>query len=88
MSVSLNIELCRCRYDDFLCMPFSSINKRTIIYPLTLNYSDLSTRTLSDPKAILFNNTSKKSINADKASIKIATKDIIFLNELWGRQFK
>lgn len=69
-------------------MPFNNINRRTIVYPLTLNYSDLSTRTLSDPKDITFNNTSKKSINADKASIKIATKDIIFLNELWGIQFK
>ena len=88
MSVSLNIELYRCRYDDFLSTPFNSIKKRTIIYPITLNYSDHTTRTLSDPKLIIFSNTSKKSINADKATVKIATKDIFYLTQLWNLQMK
>lgn len=56
-----------------------SMNKRRIIEPITLNYSDVTTRTLSDSKLIIFNNTSKKSINADKATVKISTKDIFYL---------
>lgn len=88
MSVSLNIELYRCRYGDFLSTPFNNMNKRTIIYPITLNYSDHMTRIISDPKLVVFNNTSKKSINADKATVKIATKDIFYLTQLWGLQMK
>ena len=88
MSLSLNIEICRCRYEDFLSTSFSNVNKRTIIYPLTLNYGDQSSRTLADHKSLVFNNTSKKSINADKANIKIATKDVMLLSKLWSDQFK
>lgn len=64
------------------------MHKRTIIFPITMNYSDLLTRTLSDPRKMIFNNTSTKTINVDKATIKIATKDIVFLNQLWAMQLK
>lgn len=64
------------------------MNKRTIIYPITLNYTDLNSRTLSDPRALIFNNNSVKVINVDKATIKIATKDVVYLNQLWAMQFK
>ncbi len=79
MSLSLNIQILRCRYVDFVANRFKQIAKRCLFYPVTFNYTDKKQLHVAEINGFSLKSSSKKSINIDRAVAKMSGKDIELL---------
>lgn len=82
MSLSLNLQLFRCKKEMIKQVPFDKISKRNILYPFTFNYTDKKNLKLADIQNFILKNCSTKLINIDKIVAKISFTDIILFQNI------
>jgi hypothetical protein len=76
MTLSLNIQLLRCRYNDFINSPFVKISKRCLIYPVTFNFTEKRQLQVADSSKFALKTSSKRNINIDRTVAKFSCRDI------------
>lgn len=76
MSLSLNVQLLRCRYIDFVSNNFKKMQKRCLIYPVTFNFTQKMQLQVADSSKFLLKCSAKRNINIDRTVIKFSCKDL------------
>lgn len=76
MTLSLNIQLLRCRYTDFISCSFNKISKRCLIYPVTFNFTQKNQLQVADLSKYALKTSSMRNINIDRTVAKFSCRDI------------
>lgn len=79
MTLSLNVQLLRCRYDNFISSAFGKIAKRCILYPVTFNFTQKIQLQVADLGKFLLRSSAKRNINIDRTTAKFSFRDLELL---------
>jgi|JI6StandDraft_1071083.scaffolds.fasta_scaffold21678_8 hypothetical protein len=82
MTLSLNVQLLRCRYDNFISSSFKKIAKRCIIYPVTFNFTQKIQLQVADISKFLLKTSAKRNINIDRTIAKFSCRDLELLTNI------
>jgi hypothetical protein len=88
MTLSLNIQLLRCRYVDFVSNSFKKIAKRCVIYPVTFNFTQKMQLQVADVTKFMLKSSAKRNINIDRTVAKFGFKDLELLMNIIAHKTK
>lgn len=82
MTLSLNVQLLRCRYDNFISSSFKKIAKRCIIYPVTFNFMQKIQLQVADVTKFVLKTSAKRNISIDRTVAKFSCGDLELLTSI------